>query len=342
MKKLVRVSASIVCLWAVPAFAEGALNIYNWGEYTSPDLIKKFSETYNVQVTLTDFDSNETALAKVRQGSTGYDVVVPSQSYIPIYIKEGLIAETDPGQMENAKNLEEFWRDPAFDPGRKYSAPWLWYTSGMTVNTSIYSGDRNTWKILLDPPEELKGKINIVPEMADIMFAAIKYEGGDWCTTDKAILTKVRDRLLKAKTYWLSIDYAGVQRIATGDVAASLDWNGSALKRRGENPAVGYGLAKEGFTYGSDNVVALKDAPNLENAKLFQNFIMAPENAALNSVYAKYASAIVGAEKYYSEDMKDAPELQIPDDLKSKGEFLTLCDPETTQIYNRIWLAVQR
>ncbi len=63
------------------AHADGELNIYNWGNYTSPDLIKKFEDKYKVKVTITDYDSNDTALAKVRQGGTGFDIAVPSQSY---------------------------------------------------------------------------------------------------------------------------------------------------------------------------------------------------------------------------------------------------------------------
>ena len=50
------------------AHAEGELNIYNWGNYTSPEMIKKFEEAYKVKVTVTDYDSNDTALAKVRAG----------------------------------------------------------------------------------------------------------------------------------------------------------------------------------------------------------------------------------------------------------------------------------
>src|SRR5689334_18375916 len=85
------------------ARADGQLNIYNWGDYTSPDLIKKFEQTYKVKVTITDFDSNDTALAKVRQGGAGFDIVVPSASVVPIWISEGLLLETDPNTMENFK-----------------------------------------------------------------------------------------------------------------------------------------------------------------------------------------------------------------------------------------------
>jgi spermidine/putrescine transport system substrate-binding protein len=87
------------------AMAAGELNIFNWGNYTNPELIKKFEEKYDVKVTVTDYDSNDTALAKVKAGGHGYDIVVPSASYVPIWIKEGLLIETRPDQMENFKNV---------------------------------------------------------------------------------------------------------------------------------------------------------------------------------------------------------------------------------------------
>src|SRR4051812_2554207 len=78
---------------AGPALADGELHIYNWGDYTNPDLIKKFEQKYNVKVTVTDYDSNDTALAKIRAGGHGFDIAVPSASHIPIWIQEGLLLE---------------------------------------------------------------------------------------------------------------------------------------------------------------------------------------------------------------------------------------------------------
>ena len=50
------------------ALAAGELNIYNWGNYTNPDLITKFEAEHDIKVTITDYDSNDTALAKVKAG----------------------------------------------------------------------------------------------------------------------------------------------------------------------------------------------------------------------------------------------------------------------------------
>ena len=91
------------------ALADGELNIFNWGNYTNPELIKKFEDAYKVKVTVTDYDFNDTALAKVRAGGHGFDIVVPSASFVPIWIKEGLLLETRPDQMENFKNMDPNW-----------------------------------------------------------------------------------------------------------------------------------------------------------------------------------------------------------------------------------------
>ena len=151
---------------ATPAAAEGELNIFNWGNYTNPDLIKKFEDVYDVKVTLTDYDSNETALTKIKAGGHGFDIVVPSANYVPIFVGEGLLMESRPDQMENFKHVEARWVDVPWDPGRHYTVPWQWGTTGIAVNTSAYDGDPNTSAIFMDPPDALVGKVNVVPEMA--------------------------------------------------------------------------------------------------------------------------------------------------------------------------------
>ncbi|MCB4769790.1 extracellular solute-binding protein [Ancylobacter sp. Lp-2] len=341
--KMTAAGAMVAILgFAGSAAAEGALNIYNWGDYTSPELIKKFEDKYNVKVTVTDYDSNDTALAKVRAGGHGFDIVVPSANYVPIWVKEGLLLEARPDQMSNFKNVDERWVNVPWDPGRHYTTPWQWGLTGIGVNKKMFSGDINTAKVILDPPPELAGKINVAPEMNDVLFLTIKYLGGNWCTADKELLKKVRDTLVAAKPKWLAMDYSVTEKLPSGDYAAVYYWNGAVMRARMKNPDVAFGYPKEGFPFFMDSLAILKDAKNVENAKLFMNFIMEPENAALISAFAKYANGIKGSAQFMPAEMKDAPELVVPAQYEKAGEFLTACPPEVSELYTRIWTDVNK
>ncbi|WP_150525657.1 extracellular solute-binding protein [Roseibium sediminis] len=341
VKRLLSAVAAIALLPAV-AQAEGELNIYNWGNYTSPEMIKKFEDTYNVKVTITDYDSNDTALAKVRAGGHGFDIVVPSANYVPIWVNEGLLLEARPDQMENFKNVDERWVNVPWDMGRDYTVPWQWGLTGITVDTSVYKGDINTSSIFLDPPAELVGKINVAPEMNDVLFATIRYFGGEWCTTDKEVLKKVRDKLVEAKPKWIAMDYGTIEKFASRDYAAAYYWNGAAMRAREKNTDVRFGFPKEGFPFFMDSVAILADAKNPENAKLFMNFIMDPENAAMISNFAKYSNGIKGSEAFMDPAMKDAPELVVPSEFQEAGAFLQSCAPEVNEFYAKIWTDVNK
>jgi spermidine/putrescine transport system substrate-binding protein len=127
------------------ARADGELHIFNWADYINPKLVEKFEKNYNVKVTVDTYDSNETMLAKVRAGHTGYDIVVPSDYTVKIMADSGMLAPTKPNQMSNFKNMDPKWINVYWDPGRNYSVPWQTGTTALTVNTAKYKGDIDTY-----------------------------------------------------------------------------------------------------------------------------------------------------------------------------------------------------
>ena len=324
------------------AFAEGELQLFNWGDYTNPELIKKFEAETGIKVTITDYDSNDTALAKIEAGGAGFDLVVPSANYVQIYVEKGLAQELDLTKFSNHGNIAPEWMDVAYDPGRKFSIPWQWGSTGVAVNKTAYSGDINTSAIFMDPPEELVGKVNVTPEMNDVLSLAIMYMGGEPCTEDTEVLKKVRDKLLEAKPKWQSMDYGMTEKMAANDVMASVYWNGAIFRARLENPDIVYGYPKEGYPLWMDQVMLLSDAKNVEEAYKFLDFIALPENAALISAYARYANGIAGSEPFMPEDMKTAPEIVVPEEFKAAGKFLPTCSPKAQEYYTAIWTELQK
>ncbi len=342
MKTILAATAALLATTSL-AGAEGVLQLYNWGNYTSPELLAKFEKDTGIKVTVTDYDSNDAALAKVEAGGSGFDLVVPSASFVQIWVEKGLIQKLDLSKLPNHKNIAPEWMDVEWDKGREYTIPWQWGSTGVAVNTKVYSGDINTSDIFLNVPAELKGKINVVPEMSDVMSMAIFWAGGTPCTEDLEVLKKVRDALVAAKPDWISMDYGATERLSNGDWAASVNWNGSTMRARlATNGDVQYGYPKEGYPLWMDSVALLSDAQNVEEAYTFMNYIMEPEHAAMLSAFARYANGIAGSTEFMPEDMRDAPEVVIPDEFKAAGHFLPACGPKAQEYMTAIWTELQK
>jgi spermidine/putrescine transport system substrate-binding protein len=332
-------SASLIL--AGSASAAGDLHIYNWGNYTNPEMIKKFEAANDIKVTIDSYDSNETMLAKVEQGGSGYDVVVPGDYMIAIMLTKDLLEKVMPNEMSNFKNMDPKWVDVYWDKGRNYSIPYQWGTTSFQVDTTVYTGDINTLKLIYDPPTELQGRINMLNDMNDVINAGLRYLGHPRCNSDKAQLKELNDLLLSAKKHWRTMDYSTIEKLTSKDVDLSQNWNGAAMRARLQRPELKYAYPVEGFTGWMDNVAVLKGAPNVENAKLFMNFMMDPENAAMTSNFARYANGVMGSEKYMEAAMKSAPEIIIPASAPAP-EFVPPCNQDVVALYTKIWTNLKK
>jgi spermidine/putrescine transport system substrate-binding protein len=333
---LVSVAAYLVIRQRSGQPSGGELHIYNWSDYTSPELIKKFADTYHVKVTVDTYDTNEQMLAKVQAGDSGYDIVVPTDYMVATMIEKGLLERIEPDRMEHFANVDPSWVHVYWDDGRHYTAPWQWGTTSFSVDGSVYSGDIDTLGILFNPPKELQGRINMLNDENEVMNAALRYLGLPRCNGNPDDLKKVGDLLASARPYWRSISNDTIQKLTSKDIGVSQTWSGAALRARLQRPTLRYAFPREGFPRWMDNVAVLKGARNIDNAKLFLDFIMAPENAAMISAYAKYANGILGSDQYLPADLRKASEVHVPAEAP-QPEIVPPCPENVIHLYNQIW-----
>ena len=336
-------ATSALCLLAGAAQAEGTLSIYHWFEYIPQELLDKFTAETGITVTMDTYDSNEAMLASLKAGKMGqYDVAVPGDYMVAIMAGEGLLDTFAPTDLANFGNIAPQWLDVPFDPGRQSSIPYQWGSTSFAVNLDAYAGDIGSLSIIFDPPEELKGKINVLDSQGEVLVLGSLYLGIPQCSTDKTQLKALSDMLVAAKANWASFGSDTAKDVlVSGDAAAGMIYNGFSAKARAEGANVEYVYPKEGYVVWMDNVVLLKDAPNRDNALKFMNFLLDPANSAAVTNYAAYSSGVTGVEAFLTDDIKNSPENNPPADA-APGSFVAVCDAEAQALYDAIWINLKK
>lgn len=336
--KLLTTSAMALALLANSAAAEGELVLYHWFEYIPAELLEKFTAETGITVTMDTYDSNEAMLASLKAGGIGtYDLAVPTDYMVSIMIGEGLLDPINEGKLANKGNISPQWADPSFDPGRMHSVPYQWGSTSFAVDTDVYTGDINTTDILFNPPAALSGKINMIDSQGEVLALASVHMGIPQCTNDREQLQALNDMLQNAKQHWASFNSDTAKEVlVSGDVTVGMIFDGFSAKAREERASITYAFPTQGYLVWMDSIVLLKDAPNRDNAIVFMDFMLEPENIAAVSNFARYGLGVSGAEEYLDPALSTLPEANPPA-TAGEGVFVIPCDQETQAVYDQIW-----
>jgi spermidine/putrescine transport system substrate-binding protein len=320
------------------------LFLYNWSNYTPPDLLQRFEEETGIRVTLDVYDSNETLLSKLKSGATGYDVIVPSDYMVRIMIEEGLLEEIDVAGMPNFGNVAPPHAEPNYDPERRYSGPYMWGTTGFSYDTERVEGELDeSWREFFEPREELRGQIAALNDQVEMINNALRYLGLPRCNENPEDMRRVQELLLAQKPYLAMYQSDGtIERMVAGEVIMHMQWNGAAHRTKMQKPSVTYVYPEEGMSYWADNFVVPKEAPHLEEAKEFINWMMDPRNAAEASNFTGYMNAIEGSEQYLDEALRSDPAVNMPEEYADRLDMTPPCGPEATRLMDRVWTNVKK
>ena len=149
---------------------EDALEMFTWGEYNSPKVIKQFEEKNDLKFTLSSYNSNEQLIAKLTaaKGTSGYDIIVPTGPFVPALVQNELVQPLDLDRIPNFKNLEVQYTDQPWDPGNAHSVCKDWGTTGYVYDTTKISAEMATWQDFLDVAMgEASGQVSVLDTIRD-------------------------------------------------------------------------------------------------------------------------------------------------------------------------------
>lgn len=362
MKKLTYLAAVLsVTLASTYALAEDKiLNVYNWSDYIAEDTLANFEAKTGIKVTYDVFDSNDVLEAKLLAGKTGYDVVVPSGTFLARQIQAGVFQKLDMSKLPNHKNL-----DPAImkklsslDPDNAHAIPYLWGTTGIGINVAKVKerlGEDfplDSWDLVFKPENAAKLAdcgITILDAYDEIVPAVLNYLGEDPNGKDIGLLngkvTKLMKDIRPHVRYFHSSQY--INDLANGDVCLSVGWSGDILQAmdrasEAENGVeVAYIIPKEGAPLWFDMLAIPKDASNAEAAHTFLNYLMSPDVMAGITNYVWYPNAIPASKPSIDKEITSDPSIYPTPEVEAKLFTLPVYGPKYDRAGSRMWTALK-
>jgi len=328
-----------------PTTGTGVVNLYNWTDYIDPALLEKFTAETGIEVILDVFDSNETLLAKLQSGATGYDVIMPSDYMVQQMVELGMLQNVDVASFPNGQFIAPEFMDVYFDPGRAYTAPYMYGTTGIACNTKLEPECENikSWNDLFTGNF---ANVNALKDQVEIVSAALRATGvavADLCTTDTAKYIAAEELLAGFKPAVIDND-GGNERMITGQASIRTSWNGDFHRMKMENPDIIFIYPSEGLNFWSDHMAIPVGAPNLDNAKIFMNWMMDPANMGAASNFSGYNNAITGSFDFMSDELKNDPAVIVPEENKALLSPIPNCGEDARALYTQVfttWLDSQ-
>ncbi len=299
------------------------VNFYNWDTYIGETTLKDFQAAKGVGVKMTNFANNDELFAKFKAGNPGYDVIVPSNDFVERMVKANMLEPLDMAKIPNFKNIDEAYRDVPFDPGRKFSMPYTWLVLGIGYRKSKVKAVPDSWKVLLDS-DEYKGRISLLSEAGDIFRLYAKYLGSSVNEVTPEMIKEIAPMLQKQKPNVKAFHSDdGQDLLEKGEVDLVMEYNGDIAQKMVTNPDIGFVIPKEGSQLNADNLCIPKNAPNLNDAHAFVNYLLDAEVSKKISEAIKYPTPNAAAKALMPDSYKKNPVIFPPAEVLAKCEYAT-------------------
>ncbi len=354
-----KVFAGIALTAIATAASAEEVRVYNWSDYIDEGLLTKFEEETGLDLVYDVFDSNEVLETKMLAGGSGYDVVVPSGTFLQRQIAAGAFQKLDASKLPNAGNMWDVIeaRTAQYDPGNAYSINYMWGSTGIGVNVGKVQellgedAPMGSLSLLFDPAnmEKLSAcGVHFLDAPAEMIPAALAYLGLNPDSHEPDDIAKTEEVFAAIRPYvqkFHSSEY--INALANGEICVAFGWSGDILQARdrayeAENGVeIAYNAPSEGALMWFDQMAIPADAPNPEGAHVFLNFIMDAANMAAASNYVYYANGNLASQPMLEEDVIGDTAI-YPDEATLENLYTTRpYDPKVQRVVTRLWTKIK-
>lgn len=337
---------------------DALLHVYNWSDYIAPEVLKNFEQETGIKVVYDVFDSNELLETKLLAGGSGYDIVVPTATFLQRQIQAGVF---QPLQRERLPHWDQQWpaimqRTAHYDPANQYAINYMWGTTGFGYNTEMLAQrlpevDVNSWDLIFNP-ENMQALadcgVYFLDSPEEMLPAALKYLGYAPDSQDTEQLQAAAALLQSVRPYvrkFHSSEY--INALANGDICLAVGWSGDVLQARerareaGQGVSIAYAVPQEGTRMWFDMMAIPRDAPHPEHAHTFIDYLLRPEVIAEISNAIYFANGNLGSQQYLSEDVISDPLIYPSEAIIAQLFTVRAYQSEAQRLVNRLWMRIK-
>ncbi|CTQ64731.1 Putrescine-binding periplasmic protein precursor [Roseibium alexandrii] len=359
LKTMLLAVTSLSVLGGAALAQDRTVNVYNWSDYIDESILEDFTKETGINVVYDVFDSNEVLETKLLAGGTGYDVVVPTGTFLSRQIQAGVFDKLDKSKLSNIGNM---WSDiearvAKYDPENAYSINYMWGTTGLGYNVEKVKAALgedapvDSWDLLFKPENAAKLEgcgIHVLDAPTELFPAALNYLGLDPDSKDSGDIEKATELLKSVRPYvqkFHSSEY--INALANGDICVAVGWSGDVLQARDRaaeadnGVTVEYAIPKEGALMWFDQMAIPADAKNKEEAHEFLNYIMRPDVMAKASNYVYYANGNKASQEMLNDDVIGDPAIYPPAEAVENLYTVTSYPPKVNRVVTRSWTSVK-
>ena len=339
---------------AIDGDAEKVVNLYIWSDYIDTGVLDDFTKVSGIKVRTDVYDSNEVLETKVLAGSTGYDIVVPSASFLQRQIQAGVYQKLNRARLGNLKNMDpELMRRVAlFDPGNEHSVNYLWGTSGVGYNEDkikaiMPDAPVDSFAIFYDPKIVAKFKdcgVTVLDAPSEVVGTVLMYLGRDPNSEKPEDLAAAEKVLASIRPYIRYVNSSKyIEDLANGEICLAMGWNGDVLQARDrandvkKGFKIKYNIPKEGAIAFFDMLAIPADAGHPKNAHMLIDYLMRPEVAARNSSFRRYANSNSASWPLVAPDVFGDKGIYPTPEVKAKLTVDLPESPQFTRLLTRAW-----